>query len=136
MTLPRECEVFIDGASRGNPGPSGIGAVFIEGGQTIRQMSKYLGHTTNNVAEYLALAYALQEALQAGFTTLTVKSDSELLVRQVNGQYKVRDPQLRLFHGLVCHLMQGFAMCRVEHIPRSQNRLADRAAAEAVDRVS
>ena len=125
-------DVYIDGASRGNPGPAGIGVVFVDGSaQPLRQLSKYLGETTNNVAEYLALVYALQEALQQGYTTLTVKTDSELLARQINGQYKVRDERLRLFHGLVVHLIRGFHRCVIEHIPRTQNTLADRLAGRA-----
>jgi ribonuclease HI len=168
----QSCEVYIDGASRGNPGPAGIGVVFLdlpaalpsnsqgaaqaglpaaalvchpELGTSRRQeaggkakpawrFSKYLGETTNNVAEYLALIYALQEALQKGYTSLTVKTDSELLARQVNGQYKVRDARLRLFHDLVLHLVRGFHSCQVQHIPRTQNRLADRLAGQAVRR--
>jgi len=98
----------------------------------MRQFSRYLGETTNNVAEYLALIYALQEALRAGYARLAVKTDSELLVRQFNGQYRVRDPRLRLLHDLARHLAEGFVRCRIEHIPRAQNRLADRLAAQAV----
>ena len=133
MKPTRSCEVYIDGASRGNPGPAGVGVVFLDGKhQPIRQLAKYLGETTNNVAEYLALIYALQEALQAGYRSVTVRTDSELLARQVNGQYKVRDPRLRLFHDLALHLMRGFARCAIEHIPRTQNAFADRLAGDAV----
>ena len=136
MTKPsRSCEIYIDGASRGNPGPAGVGAVFLDGSRTpVRQISKPIGETTNNVAEYLALVYALQEALQAGYTMVTVKTDSELLARQVSGQYRVRDPHLRLFHDLVAHLRQGFARCEVSHVPRTENRLADALAGRAADR--
>ena len=136
MPATRSCEVFIDGASRGNPGPSGIGAVFYAGGAApVKQLSQPLGQTTNNVAEYLACIYALQDALQQGYSAVTVKTDSELLVRQLSGQYKVRDPLLRLFHDLVVHLIQGFDRCAVTHVPRTQNRVADRLAGEAADRV-
>ena len=129
----RSCDVFIDGASRGNPGPSGIGVVFKDGrGETGQQLSRYIGETTNNVAEYLALIYALQQALRDGYTALTVHTDSELLARQVNGQYKVRDPQLRLFHGLALELIKGFARCAIDHVPRSRNAAADRLAGAAV----
>ena len=133
MKRTQSCEVYIDGASRGNPGPAGVGVVFMDP-TGVRQFSKYLGETTNNVAEYLALVYALQEAMQAGYAALTVKTDSELLARQVNGQYRVRDGQLRLFHDLALHLAQGFRQCRVEHVPRTENRLADRLAGQAVRR--
>ena len=131
MKRTQSCEVYIDGASRGNPGPAGVGVVFMDPAGA-RHFSKYLGETTNNVAEYLALVYALQEAMQAGYDVLTVKTDSELLARQVNGQYRVRDGQLRLFYDLALHLAQGFRQCRVEHVPRTENRLADRLAGQAV----
>ena len=127
------CEVYIDGASRGNPGPAGVGVVFVNGdAQPIRQFNAYVGETTNNVAEYLALIYGMQEALQCGLRTLRVKTDSELLARQINGQYRVRDPQLRLFHDLAKHLAQAFRGFSIEHVPRTQNRLADRLASQAV----
>jgi ribonuclease HI len=125
--------VYIDGASRGNPGPAGVGVVFVNGdAHPIRQFGAYLGETTNNVAEYLALIYAMQEALRCGVRTLRVKTDSELLARQVTGQYRVRDPQLRLFHDLAKHLAQAFRGFSIAHIPRVQNRLADRLASQAV----
>ena len=97
-----------------------------------RQFSKYIGEATNNVAEYLALVYALQEAIREGYTELTVKTDSELLARQLNGRYRVRDRQLRLFYDLSAYLMEGFRVCRIHHIPRTQNVLADRLAGQAV----
>ena len=132
MTPRRGCEVFVDGASRGNPGPAGVGIVFLDGhARPVRKFSRYLGETTNNVAEYLALIYALQEALRVGYTDVVVKTDSELLARQTSGQYKVRDPLLRLFHDLVLYLQEGFASCQVEHVARAKNALADRLAGRA-----
>ena len=128
MTRTRRCEIYIDGASRGNPGPAGIGVAFVGG----PHFSTYLGETTNNVAEYLALVYALQEALREGYTTVTIKTDSELLARQMNGQYQVRDGQLRLFQDLARHLVQGFHHCTIQHVPRTQNTVADRLAGQAV----
>jgi len=135
MTPSRACDVYIDGASRGNPGPSGVGVVLFDGHAIPRrQLSQPLGETTNNVAEYLALVYALQEALAAGYTAVTVKTDSELLARQISGRYKVRNGQLRLFHDLARHLMGAFTRCAVLHVPREQNRLADRLASQAARR--
>ena len=123
----------MDGASRGNPGPAGAGAVFVDGqARPVHRFSKYLGETTNNVAEYLALVYALQEALRHGYGVVAVKTDSELLERQVTGVYKVRDPQLRLLHDLVRHLADGFEQFSIAHIPRTENRAADRLAGQAV----
>ena len=133
MRPARSCEIFIDGASRGNPGPSGIGAAFFDGGaKPVKQLSRYLGETTNNVAEYLALIYALQEALRDGYAAVSVKTDSELLARQLSGAYRVRDPQLRLLYDLATHLIAGFTSCVVTHVPREQNTLADRLAGRAV----
>ena len=133
MSPTQSCEVFIDGASRGNPGPSGIGVVFLNAhGAAGRELSRYIGETTNNVAEYLALLYALQQALRDGHTALRVHTDSELLARQLNGQYRVRDPQLRLFHDLALELVKGFARFSIQHIPRSRNAQADRLAGAAV----
>ncbi len=125
--------VFIDGASVGNPGPAGIGVVFLDThGTTLAQLYKYIGDTTNNVAEYLALVYALQEALARGWTVLTVRTDSELLAKQLSGAYKVRDPLLRLLHDVAAHARSKFASCAIEHISRTLNTQADRLAAEAV----
>ena len=129
----RSCEIYIDGASRGNPGPAGIGGVLTDGQGASRRWGHYLGETTNNVAEYLALVYALQEALRTGYTAVTVKTDSELLARQVSGRYKVRDARLRLFYDLVVHLQGAFARCDIEHIPRTQNAQADRLAGRAAE---
>ena len=134
MKRARNCEVYVDGASRGNPGPSGAGVVFLDGNaKPIRQLSRFLGETTNNVAEYLALIYALQDAIHHGCTAVTVRTDSELLVRQLSGEYRVRDPQLRLFHDLARHLIEGLVQCSVTHVPRGQNILADRLAGRAAD---
>ena len=132
----RSYEIYIDGASRGNPGPAGVGAVFLDGqAQPIHEFAKSLGETTNNVAEYLALIYALQEALRLGVTSVTVKTDSELLAHHVNGRYRVRDGQLRILYDLVKHLAQGFRAFSIAHIPREQNTMADRLATRAAKHV-
>ena len=127
-------QVFIDGASSGNPGPAGIGVVFVNAqGVTLARLYKYIGETTNNVAEYLALVYALQEALARGWIVLAVKTDSELLAKQLNGSYKVRDPLLRLFHDVASHVRSCLKSCTIEHISRTLNTQADRLATEAVE---
>src|SRR6185295_16880347 len=119
-------EIFIDGASRGNPGPAGVGAVCFNGSDApLWQVSRYIGETTNNVAEYLALIYALSEAQRRGQTDVAVKTDSQLLARQLSGQYKVRDPRLQLLHQLASRLLMTFGSVEVVHIPREQNALAD-----------
>ena len=125
----------IDGGARGNPGPAGFG-VFLqdEGGKMVAELSEYLGAQTNNVAEYSALIAALAYALEHGFTAMKVFSDSELLVRQINGIYKVRDARLRELYDRAQTLIRKLDWFRVEHVRREQNREADRLANRAMDR--
>jgi ribonuclease HI len=121
--------VYTDGACLGNPGPAGVGAVLQSpDGRILARVSKYIGETTNNVAEYLALVYALLEAHRLGIRRLAVKADSELMVRQLNGEYKVRDGTLRLFYDLIQTARQAFDSVTVEHIGRAGNADADRLA--------
>lgn len=134
MSAADAVQVYIDGASIGNPGPAGVGVVFLDAqGAPAATLSKYLGETTNNVAEYLALLYALQEAQARGLKRLAIKTDSELLAKQLAGEYKVRDGTLRLFYDLARHLMGAFEACTVAHISRTLNTQADRLAGEAVE---
>ena len=123
---------YVDGASSGNPGPSGAGVVFHdEQGSQLATLSISLGQATNNVAEYLALLYCLQEAQRRGFRQLTVKTDSELLARQLNCQYQVRDGTLRVLHQFARHVAAAFDRLSVEHIGREFNAEADRLARRA-----
>ncbi|MBI3323974.1 MAG: ribonuclease HI family protein [Candidatus Omnitrophica bacterium] len=123
---------FIDGASSGNPGPAGAGIVLKNGdGESLASLAVPLGETTNNVAEYLALLYCLQEAQRRGLRRLAVRTDSELLARQFNGQYKVRDGTLRLFHQFARYVATAFERLSVEHIGREFNAEADRLARRA-----
>jgi len=131
--MPKSVEIFIDGASRGNPGPSGIGVVFSEGASLIKKLFKFIGNTTNNAAEYTALIYALQEALIDRYETVTVKSDSELLTKQLRGEYKVKNENLRLYYEQFMHLSRGFKSIEVLSIPRKDNSLADKLANRAID---
>jgi len=111
-----------------------MGVVFVDAqGKPVTQLHKYLGETTNNVAEYLALLYALHEAHARGIHQLTVKTDSELLTKHLHGQYKVRDGTLRLFHDLALQMAKGFTSLHIEHVSRRHNTLADRLAAEAIE---
>jgi ribonuclease HI len=133
MKRTPSCEIYIDGASRGNPGPSGIGGVCLNGSaKPLWQFSLYIGETTNNVAEYSALISALAEALCRGHRAVSIKTDSELLTRQIAGRYQVRTPVLKTYHEWALKLMQAFEAAEVSHVPREQNRLADRLAGEAV----
>jgi len=132
--VPTALTIAVDGAARGNPGPAGVG-VFISdpAGKTLRELSLYLGETTNNVAEYAALLCALQEATRLGARDVKVQTDSELLAKQVDGEYRVKDPTLRVLHVLVEQLIAGFHRCVVRHVPRERNRVADRLANRAVE---
>jgi ribonuclease HI len=126
---------FCDGGSRGNPGPAGFG-VYIEGpeGEKLAELSEFIGRTTNNVAEYSALLAALEWALKTGQRRLRVVADSELLVKQMQGRYKVSSPDLRpLFEEAKRRAAQLEAF-RVEHVLRGKNQKADRLANLAMDR--
>ena len=124
----------IDGGARGNPGPAGYGVVLEDSsGKVFAELSRYLGHCTNNVAEYSGLLAALEKALEMGAANLRVLSDSELLVRQMNGQYKVKSPDLRPLYEEARRLSRKFVSFRIEHVRREQNRAADKLANRAMD---
>ena len=125
-------EIFTDGASHGNPGPAGIGVVLRSPDGAVARLYKYIGHATNNVAEYTALIYALQAALIRRARRVHVRMDSELVARQMAGVYRVREESLRGLHEQCRHLVGGFEAWRIESIPREQNTEADRLAGLAV----
>lgn len=130
----KRAKVFIDGASRGNPGPAGIGAVFEDDeGCVLKELAVPIGRATNNVAEYTALIFALQEALIMRVDELEVFTDSELLARQYSGRYKIKDSGLRVLSLQVLHLKKGFKKISVSHVPREKNKLADLQANKALD---
>ncbi len=126
---------YCDGGSRGNPGPAGYG-VFIQGtgGEKLAELSEFLGRTTNNVAEYRALLGALEWALEHGRGRLRVVGDSELLVKQIQGRYKVASPDLRPLYEEAKRRIARLDGFRIEHVLRGKNREADRLANEAMDR--
>jgi len=117
-------ELYSDGASSGNPGPAGIGFVIHSGGHTYRH-SEHIGNATNNIAEYTALIRGLEKARALGVSELTAYLDSELVVRQVNGDYKVKNPALQELHRRAVSLLRGFASFSISHIPREENKEAD-----------
>ena len=128
---------MVDGAARGNPGEGGCGAViFDESGKVLEELCLYLGHTTNNVAEYKALLLGLEGVLRLGGKRLRVQSDSQLLVRQLNGVYRVKDEKLRGLYQKALDLLQQFQAYRIIHVMREHNRLADRLANRAIDNES
>ena len=126
--------LYCDGASRGNPGPSGAGAIIYDPrGQVQTQVSLYLGETTNNVAEYQALILGLKEAARLEVRRLQVFADSQLLVRQLNGQYRVKAPHLLPFWRAAREALQKFESYTISHVPRAENRQADELANQAID---
>ena len=127
-----ELEIYIDGASKGNPGLSGVGAVISSQGQTVKNISKCIGNATNNFAEYMALIYGLQEALILKASKVNVKTDSQLLFRQVTKQYKVRNLNIKPLYEQAVHLISGFDKFKIEHISRVDNKGADKLATKAV----
>ena len=130
QSLP--ARAWIDGASRGNPGDAGFGVLF-EHGEERCEITGFLGRTTNNVAEYSALLAALTHAAREGVQMLSLYSDSELLVKQVNGQYKVKAPHLIPMFLKVLQLKRAIPRLRVEHVRREQNNEADGLANRAID---
>lgn len=124
----------IDGGARGNPGNAGLG-VYIqdEEGREVASLYAYLGHQTNNVAEYAALLAALRYALEHKVARLRIRSDSELLVRQITGRYKVRNPVLQRLHRNALSMMRRVGDVAVDHVRREQNIEADRLANVAMD---
>ena len=124
-----------DGGARGNPGPSGYGVVIQdEAGRKIAALSQYLGHQTNNFAEYQGLIAALEYAIEHGHKALKVVSDSELLVRQIKGIYKVKNSTLQELHGRAKELIAQLAWFSIDHALREHNREADELANQAMDK--
>ncbi|MGH9379892.1 MAG: ribonuclease HI family protein [Thermoanaerobaculia bacterium] len=132
MVTGSRARAWIDGASRGNPGEAGFGVLF-ELGDQAHEITGFLGRTTNNVAEYCALVAALTYAAERGVKRLGVRSDSELLVKQLTGEYKVKASHLVPLFLEVLRLKRGFEAFQIRHVRREENRLADRLANRAID---
>jgi len=126
-----------DGGARGNPGPAGYGvSIHDSEGSKVAALSQFLGQQTNNFAEYQALIAALEYAVERGPKALKVVSDSELLVRQIKGIYKVKEPTLRNLHARACQLISQLDWFDIEHVLRGHNREADQLANAAMDKGS
>jgi probable phosphoglycerate mutase len=124
----------IDGASRGNPGPASYAVVLRDpGGKIVLELAKNIGRETNNVAEYYALLAALDYATSHGIRALRIRSDSELLVRQMQGRYKVKSADLKPLHERASKLARQLEYFAIEHVPREMNREADSLANIALD---
>ena len=120
---------FIDGAARGNPGPAGAGVyVSAEGEQPAEELFEALGHATNNVAEYRALLLALRRAEERDASEVSIASDSLLLVQQMLGRYKVKAPHLQRLYAEAFQRAKGFRRFAISHVPRADNKKADRLA--------
>ena len=132
--MSKTLEIFTDGACSGNPGQAAIGVVIMHEGRVLKNISHSIGIGTNNIAEYTALIYGLQEALILHADRVTVYTDSELVCNQVNGIYKVKNQNLKFLHALVMHLASGFKDITVRLVPRERNREADALATQAVKR--
>ncbi|MFH1996194.1 MAG: ribonuclease HI family protein [Candidatus Omnitrophota bacterium] len=132
--MARRLSIFIDGAARGNPGPAGIGVVVRdEDGITLKEISRYIGEATNNIAEYNALLCGLQEALMLKADEVAIHSDSQLVARQISGAYRVKNKELKRLFDQALHLLTGFARYEMRHIGRELNKEADRLANKAIN---
>jgi len=130
----RRLVIYADGAVRGNPGPAGIGVVIEnERGRVLKEVSQFVGHKTNNQAEYIALIQGLEAAAEYQADAVQVRLDSELLVRQLRGEYKVKSPLLKPLRNKVQKLLARYKVVGIEHIERQYNRAADRLANRAID---
>ncbi len=126
--------IHTDGGARGNPGPAGIGVVIKQpDGMIIGQHYRYIGEATNNIAEYKALILALTEAIKFSSERLEINMDSELVVRQMNGQYKIKDPNLKKLAGEAIKLAKNFKSVNYHHVRREFNKDADKLVNLAID---
>ena len=127
-------KIFSDGAARGNPGPAGAGAVIVApDGTTVASLGRFLGEATNNYAEYHGLLLGLKRALELGVSEVKVYADSQLMIRQLGGQYRVRNEGLRPLFDEALGLLRKFRKYELHHIPREQNGAADEMSNRAID---
>jgi ribonuclease HI len=130
-------KVMVDGASRGNPGPAGIGAAILDNhDRSLAELSTFIGTATNNEAEYQALVAGLGLALERGYPNVAIYTDSELMAKQIRGEYRIREPRLKERFAMAHRLLAKFKKWEIKAIPRSENRLADRLSNLAIDKGS
>jgi ribonuclease HI len=126
--------VYSDGAARGNPGPAGAGAVLMDSkGNVLARLGRYLGRQTNNVAEYQGLLIGLRRAQEMGAREIEVRADSQLMIRQLKGEYAVKNAGLKPLHAEALRLLRSFGNFQLEHVPRAENSLADEMSNRAID---
>jgi len=129
-----EATLFADGGSRGNPGPAASGAVLLDAsGELLEEAHAYLGVKTNNVAEWTALLLGLEAAAKRGIRRLSIRLDSELVVKQMRGEYRVKHPDLQPLHRRAQVLLRRFEHVDLRHVPRKQNVLADKLVNRVLD---
>jgi ribonuclease HI len=133
--VPPEATLFADGGSRGNPGPAASGAVLLDPeGELLEERWLYLGVATNNLAEWNALLIGLEAAVDRGIRSLAIRLDSELVVKQLRGEYRVKHVALQPLHRRAQRLLRSFERVDLRHVPRKQNVLADRLVNRVLDR--
>ena len=126
---------YVDGASIGNPGPSGIGGILLdENGEELEQFSEHIGFATNNVAEYRALIYALNRLTALGANHVRIFTDSQLLQRQTTGDWKIKDEKLKELSRMLHEFIDHFSSFEITHVGREKNRIADRLAKRAAEK--
>lgn len=126
--------LYSDGAARGNPGPAGAGAILVEpSGQVVDKLGKFLGHQTNNYAEYMGLLIGLRRARELHVAEVEVFADSELMIRQLGGRYQVKSPSLRPLYEEVLKMLNEFERVKLMHVPREMNRAADEMSNRAIE---
>jgi ribonuclease HI len=133
---PERVTVNVDGGARGNPGPAAIAAVVsVDGGEVIDSRGEVIGHATNNVAEYRAVLLGIELARELGAREVELIGDSELIVKQIKGEYRVKDASLRELHADVARSLRDFDRWSIRHVRRAENAAADALVNEALDRV-
>ena len=133
----KRIEIYVDGGSRGNPGPSGVGVVILDAnGKRLKDVSKYIGEATNNIAEYSALLYGLEEALILRADEIVVNLDSELVAKQLTGDYRVKDPGLKPLFERAINMLKSFKDFEIRHIEREKNKEADKLVNRAINLAS
>ncbi len=129
----QELTIYTDGASRNNPGEAGAGVYILQDNKPVGEIAQYLGKTTNNIAEYKAAILGLEHAVKQGATRVNLFADSELLVKQLNGDYKVKNEGLKPLHGKAKELIGKIGSVQVRYIRREMNKEADALANKAID---
>lgn len=126
--------LWTDGGARGNPGPAGIGVVMTDAqGEVVAEIAEYIGEATNNQAEYRALIAGLTRARELAATVVDIRMDSELVVRQLKGEYKVKNENMKPLYGQATALLKTFSRYTIQHVRREQNAEADKLVNQALD---